>query len=217
MCRWMHRLRDAESMSVLSCLVDTASLSIAELSAVRLDGDLRECGGAFLALDEPDLPAARAQAVRSLAPDGPLLVEHLSAAWVHGFIPTPPTIGRFAVSMAERGKVKPPLPFQLREVVISAAEVQLIGGVPVTTPERTCLDLLRDADLADAVAISIVAECVRRGLTQYEPLAMRLSHAFRLPRKALAQRRLAATATATATATDGAPRDTRAADPMRSR
>ncbi|HEU5223682.1 MAG TPA: hypothetical protein VFU07_08405 [Candidatus Lumbricidophila sp.] len=178
-------------MSIGSCVVDTSSLSVAELSAVRIDGDLRVCAGAFVPLDEPDLPGTRALSVRSIAPAGPLVVEHLSAAWVHGLVSRPPALARFAVSITERGRFKPPLPFHLREVVIDESEVCAIAGVPVTSPERTCIDLLRDDERADVEVVAIVGECARVAMVCVDGLAARLNASFRLPRKALAHRRLA--------------------------
>ena len=64
-------------------------LSLAELSAACLDGDLVELGEAYIPADAVETRGLRAGSLRELLGDS-LAATHLSAAWIHGALGEPP-------------------------------------------------------------------------------------------------------------------------------
>ncbi len=82
---------------------------LAELCAARLDGELFAIDDGWAAVDEPDLPAFRAMATAMRAPRS-LIIERMSAAWVHGARDAPPAVAQFCVAArrAHRRDRRPP-------------------------------------------------------------------------------------------------------------
>ena len=78
-------------MARLPAVLDTHDLPLAELCAARLDGELVAIDDGWTPLDEPDLPALRA-AVTALRAPRSLVIERMSAAWVHGALAAPPPV-----------------------------------------------------------------------------------------------------------------------------
>lgn len=117
-------------------------LSLAELTAARLDGDLIDVGEAFMPTDAVETSALRAASLGRLIPPAVALT-HVSAAWIHGAISAPPS--RHTVQRLSRVRTHvrdPRLVYRDRAVPID--DVTVIGGVSVTTPARTLADLVRD-------------------------------------------------------------------------
>lgn len=120
-------------------------LSTAELSAARLDGDVVELGEAYIPADAVETRALRAGSLRGILGDT-LAATHLSAAWVHGGLDEPPA----------RHTVQRAVPRRLHHVVgrrvvyrdpeVAADDIWIIGGVAVTSPQRTLADLARVPD-----------------------------------------------------------------------
>lgn len=126
-------------------------LSATELSAARLDGHVVEVGDAFIPADAVETPGLRAGSLSATLGDT-LAATHLTAAWVHGGLDEPParhTVQR-AVSRRLHHVFGPRLLY--RDGCVDERDLQLRGGVRVTTPERTLADLCRtpDTDHADA-------------------------------------------------------------------
>jgi len=122
-------------------------LSLAELSAARLDGHLVEVDAAYMPADTIETTGVRAASLGPLLRDL-MAATHLTAAWVHGAIAEPParhTVQR-AVSQRIHGVIHRRLHY--RDVYLPDADLLRIGGVLVTTPARTVADLARvdDAD-----------------------------------------------------------------------
>lgn len=119
-----------------------ARLSIAELTAARLDGHLCEVGPAYVAADTVETPALRAGSLYSLTGAG-LAVTHLSAAWVHELSLSEP--GRHTLQRATptRPHLSSGPDFDYRDPFVPEHDRVMIGGVWVTTPVRTLADLLR--------------------------------------------------------------------------
>jgi hypothetical protein len=139
----------------------TASeLPHAELQAARLDGDLFALNLSFFPIDEFDTPALRAASLRPHVPAN-LIAERDTAAWVWGARPTPPPVHEFCTGVGSRGRPGGPLPMSVREVVIDSAEVDVLADLPVTSPGRTLLDLLRFASAFDAAVAVRLAEFAR--------------------------------------------------------
>lgn len=127
-------------------------LSLAELSAARLDGHVVEVDAAYMPADAVETSAMRAA---SLAPllRGLLALTHLSAAWVHGALSEPPV--RHTVQRAVPHRIHGVIHRRLhyRDASLPDSDLLLIGGVLVTTPARTVADLARVADADHRAAL----------------------------------------------------------------
>ncbi|KQR45537.1 hypothetical protein ASF87_15070 [Microbacterium sp. Leaf161] len=115
-------------------------LTIPELSAARIDGHLVDLGEGYIPADLIESPSARAAAIAGLVPadtaaSGP------SAAWIHGAGDAPPA--RHHVRRAVGHRIRATLPPRviLHDTALSRTHIELIGGVPVMTPQRTMVDL----------------------------------------------------------------------------
>jgi len=163
-------------------------LPLAELCAARLDGDVSALHGAFIPIDEPDLPGLRANAVAPDA-DTSLILERRSAAWVHGAVGLPPHTPQLCRSSAARSTVHPG-PQHVRELRLAADEIVQFDGVRCTSRARTAFDLLRDPDEPCDEIARIVAHLIEldRGLAC--ALRARLDRSARVPFRALARSRL---------------------------
>lgn len=177
-------------MARLPRVLGTHDLPLAELCAARIDGEVFVIDQGWAPVDEPDLPAFRAEAVALRVPRS-LIIERLSAAWVHGALDAPPRLAQFCVPLHERVAVVAGRGTCVREVVIDADDVLALGGARCTTPSRTAVDLLRDPALDDADAELVVARLLALHPGVGEQLGSRLATAHRLPHLALARGRLA--------------------------
>lgn len=119
------------------------ALSLAELSAARLDGDLVDVGEAFMPADAVETPQLRAASVRPVIPEA-LALTRTSAAWVHGALADPPT--RHWVQRVGRRRIHPVIDSRLRysDQPLDPDVVDTVSGIRVTTPARTLADLVRD-------------------------------------------------------------------------
>jgi hypothetical protein len=119
-------------------------LSIAELSAARLDGVVVEVGEGFMPADTVEGADARATGLHALVPThmaacGP------TAAWIHGAGDAPPPIHHIRRTVPTRMRVGFSPRVQYHERRATPDEVQTIGGISVTTPHATALELLFSA------------------------------------------------------------------------
>jgi hypothetical protein len=122
-------------------------LSLAELSAACLDGHLVEVGEAYIPADAVETAALRAGSLGGLLGDV-LAATHLTAAWVHGALPDPPS--RHTVQRAVPRRLHHVIGRRVRyrDPYVAAADLVRIGGVHVTSPARTLADLARVDDAA---------------------------------------------------------------------
>jgi len=126
--------------SITSPLLDADVLPLAELFALRLDGQLFRVGDSFAAIGTPDGPELRAAAFVRSAP-GWTVADRGSAAWIHGTRASPPPLPQVCVPAARRGRVSSALVDACHRT-LAADETVTIGPALVTTPLRTALDLL---------------------------------------------------------------------------
>ena len=164
-------------------------LSRAELTAACLDGHLVELGDAYIPADAVETAALRAGALTRLLGDT-LAATHLTAAWIHGGLPQPPARHTVQRGVAHRLHVTPDRHVVYRDVAVPAADLEVIGGVRVTTPVRTMIDLARTTDAAHARAAGLL------GISHpgaVEPAIVRLERGT-LPHKNVALRVLRAVA-----------------------
>jgi hypothetical protein len=174
-------------MTRLSPVLSARDLPMAELHALRLDGQLTALDECFLPVDQP---AGLAERARSLAQfcDGRLIVEQHSAAWVWGALPQPPARHELCASIGARSRSVHPRRLLVREVIIDEADWLEVAGVRVTTPLRTAVDLARFAVRFDLIVVEqllaqaglSVQDCIdelnaRRNLPQKKIALARLS------------------------------------------
>lgn len=121
-------------------------LSVAELSALRLDGTLHEVGDAYMPSDLPETAAARALSLAPLLRAG-LAASGPSAAWVHGAGDRPPP-RHHARPFAGR-RLRPPSDARLtvHESPVRQDDLVVIGGVRIVAVVETVVDLARTAHL----------------------------------------------------------------------
>jgi hypothetical protein len=131
-------------------------LSIAELSAARLDGDLVELGEAYIPADAVETRALRAGSLRSILGDT-LAATHLSAAWVHGALHDPPARHTVQRAVARRLHHVMGRRFVYRDLSVDVDDLLVLGGVWVTTPVRTLADLVRVPDPSHRYAAALMA------------------------------------------------------------
>ncbi len=146
-------------------------LSRAELTAACLDGHLVELGDAYMPADAVETAALRAGSLSRILGDR-LAATHLSAAWVHGGLPMPPARHTVQRAVSRRLHVVPDRQLVYRDLAVPADDLQLLGGVRVTTVERTLVDLSRAAGDEHARAALMLArvdpDAVSRAISRLE-------------------------------------------------
>ncbi|MFB9309618.1 hypothetical protein BJY17_000921 [Agromyces hippuratus] len=175
-------------MAKLPTVLSIDDLSIAELCAARIDGELMMIDEAWAPVDEPDLPSLRAAAVALRAPRT-LVIERHSAAWVHGALTAPPTLARFCVPRTARVALVSGPRLVVREVAIEPDEIIEYPRARCTTPVRTGFDLLRDPAEPDGEVESIVTALCADHPGLRADLRRRLEDSTRMPHRGLALRR----------------------------
>lgn len=176
-------------MARLPVVLGTDDLHIAELCAARLDGELFAIDDGWAPVDEPDLPAFRAAVIALRAPRR-LVIERLSAAWVHGGLAAPPAVAQFCVPLSSRIAVIADHRAVVREVRIEESEIVEFGGIRCTSLVRTGFDLLREPTLDDDLVDETVGALIASHEGLGSALRRRLDAAMRLPHKSSAFIRL---------------------------
>lgn len=162
-------------------------LTLPELSAARLDGDVVEVGEGYMPADTVEGVGARARSLSPLVPPG-TAVSGVSAAWVHGAGDTPPVVHHVSRISRSRQRLTPSSRVVHHERLLADDEVQSISGVWVQTPLATAVTLLYSSarSAEDEVWLQALiratpglAEAVRRAVL---PLGRRpgANHARRL-------------------------------------
>lgn len=173
-------------------ILTTNDLPLAELSAMRLDGEIVAVDQCFAPFDDFPSPEQRASAL-ALNRGERLIAERHSAAWVWGALDHPPTPHEFCVAHNARVTRRPVPHLTVREVVLAEGDVIEIGGVAVTSPQRTIADLVRFSDhwgQRDGIIVSRLLTA--GGLTVAQ--ALRELDRHKLPHKRRATERLRASA-----------------------
>lgn len=170
-------------------LLTSRDFPLAELTAMRLDGDVVAVGPAFAPYDDVPDPTQRAVALRDLT-GGRLVAERRTAAWVWGATGSPPSpwelcaLDRFRVALApEPGVV-------IRQVVMLPGDIRYLAGVGVTSPTRTAADLVRFVQEWTPGDAQLVADLL--ALTRTDPESVRSAlDRFKLSHRRRALERLA--------------------------
>jgi hypothetical protein len=166
----------------------------AELQAMQLDGLLqRICGDSYVHANHPAGPVERARSAVSVLPAalrGRVAVARDSAAWVYGCAPLPPVVHLVTDHRRRTTALPPHTRALMHQVTLGPRDVIMVGGIGVTTPLRTALDVAMHAEEEAAVVM------LRRLAGEASlncPLglvAAALGAARRVPGKAAAQRRV---------------------------
>jgi hypothetical protein len=146
----------------LPLVLSTTDLPLAELGAARLDGDLYAVGPSFAPVDEIESPLHRACALRANAPPR-LIAEQSCAAWIWGARTALPAHLEFCVPTGARVTHSNAGWYSVREVVIDDHEILNIGGMPVTSPIRTVLDVARWSEQFGLVEVHAIRALMRIG------------------------------------------------------
>ena len=132
-------------------------LSPAELCAARLDGHVVEVGDAYAPADTVETPALRAASLQPLL-GATLAATHLSAAWVFGGPPDPPVRHTVQRASPRRPHSSFDVRVRYRDLQLPIHDLVRIGGVLVTTAERTLADLARVDDDEHRSAFALLAD-----------------------------------------------------------
>jgi len=157
-------------------------LSVAEVSALRLDGELRRATrDAFAPIGMPVNDVVRAQTAASWLPPGHAAV-FTTAAWIHGALPSEPhTYFAQLVEGAPKKRIWR-AGVTIRSWPIPRTDLVTLGGTPVTSIERTFYDLARvhlgepRDDLARALAWFLARDELRERILAWLAAGRRLRY-----------------------------------------
>jgi len=139
----------------LPSVLSDADLPYPELQAARLDGELFGIDECFSPIDEIELCDHRARSLSlRLAPK--LIAEQRTAAWIYGALDSPPAVHELCAQIHARVRPASLARMVIREVVIDDCDLIVLGGMRVTTPLRTVVDLARFSARFEAVESSII-------------------------------------------------------------
>ncbi len=109
---------------------------------MALDGDVVTFRDAYCAIDEIVTARHRAMTIVVSVPPR-VIAEQRTAAWVYGLCDSPPVPLEVCTDIDLRTKTSPRSGLLVREVVIEEHEIARLGGLRLTTPLRTAVDLAR--------------------------------------------------------------------------
>lgn len=132
-------------MTFVPPVLHEADLPLAERMAARLDGELFAFGDGHSPVDEVERPALRLRGI--LGARSPRLIAELAtAAWVWGAVDLIPARLEFCVDLRARARPVATRTAVVREVVLLPGDTATLGGLSVTIPVRTAVDLARARD-----------------------------------------------------------------------
>jgi hypothetical protein len=172
----------------LGSLLTDRDLPAAELCSARLDGELVPVGEGWSPVDLPVGEAVRAQAAALLVPPR-VIAERMTAAWIFGVVPEP-TRHHFCVDARSRAHLSPSPRIQLREVSCTPEDTTVLGGLRVTTPLRTVIDLARHGAVEEQALLRVIAALLAYGRLDPQAAIQRLSLTPKAPHTGLAHRRV---------------------------
>ena len=173
----------------LPAVLTRSDVPEAELCAARLDGEVYRIDECFSPIDGIERPVSRALALSSIAP-ARFIAEQRTAAWVHGALGFPPAVHQFCVAAHARAKPLQGRRMIVREVEIDDSEIQPCGGIAVTTPLRTVVDLARFSRSFRTDEQLIVTTLLASGGLGIDDCRAALNRRHNLPGKRLALRRI---------------------------
>lgn len=127
-------------------------LTLTELSAARLDGHVVELGEGYIPADLVECGPTRAASIASIVPAG-CAASGPTAAWVHGAGDAPPIRHHVRRAVTRRIRPAPDRRLVFHDTMLRPEALVRIGGILVTAPVRTMIDLAL-ASLKDPVCLS---------------------------------------------------------------
>lgn len=158
--------------------------------AARLDGELYRLFDDYLSVGELESPTLRAHAALGCRSTR-IIAELGTAAWIWGANPRQPTELEFCAAASNRARLAHGDRARVREVVLDADDITQLGGVSVTTPLRTAIDLLRFRGEVGAEEQEVVRGLARIGRFSASEIEAVLDRRRNLPGKRRARIRLA--------------------------
>lgn len=173
-------------------VLSTRDLPQAELQAGVLDGELVRVGEGFCAIDTIISSLHRAASIAAEVPAWAIAERH-TAAWIYGILVTQPR--QLSLCVTSAGNVRPfsSHRYAFREVVLGNDDIVVIGGMSVTTPLRTAIDIVRIEEDFQEEGLHLVRKlaCFGQGFT-LDDCVKELASRRNLPHKRKALQRLTA-------------------------
>lgn len=137
-------------------LVD-APFTLNELQALRLRGSLREMlPGAYVSAAHPDNPVTRARVAAAVAGEqlvpGRALCKS-TAAWVYGCAPMPRELDIVVPRYHRPCAPTPRMVLRLSEGTMDEDQICTVGGISVTSPLRTAMDIAFNSELRESLSV----------------------------------------------------------------
>jgi hypothetical protein len=161
-----------------------------ELRALVLDGEAFRVGDCVAPVDEIVGPRLRAAALATELPPR-LIAEQHSAAWVWGAQQAPPERHEVCADITARTRPALGALLSVREVVLLHEDTAILGGLAVTTPMRTAIDLARFVTHWNDTESAIVRVLLVLGGVGILDCARVMNRRRNLPNKKIALERLA--------------------------
>lgn len=176
-------------MTKLPSVLTSDDFPIAELCALRLDGEVFALDGAFCPIDQVERSQHRALALVPYLSDR-LIAEQQTAAWIHGARRAAPLRHQLCTTVGSRARANPWLAAAVREVSTEPTDLVLVYGLRVTGPLRTAVDIARLTDNFTEADSCVVARLLALGATGLEPCAALLNRSPNIPYKRRALERI---------------------------
>jgi AbiEi antitoxin C-terminal domain len=161
-----------------------------ELRALVLDGEAFRVDDCVAPVDEIATPGLRAAALAAELPPR-LIAEQHSAAWIWGAQQSPPERHEVCADITARTRPAVGALLAVREVVLLHEDTVALGGLVVTTPMRTAIDLARFASTWNDTEADIVRVLLQLGQVSILDCARVMNRRRNLPNKKIALERLA--------------------------
>ena len=176
-------------MAALAPVLFPSDLPLAELCAARLDGELFALDDGYCPIDQPETHESRARSISPHCRDR-IIAERRTAAWIWGARENPPQPLELCVDIDARARPIISGRAVRREVVIDGDEFYEVGGVLVTSPLRTAIDIARFGNYFDDTDGELLARLMAIGDFGLAECRLALDRRPNLPHKVRAWERL---------------------------
>jgi hypothetical protein len=176
---------------MLALSVLQTRFSVAEVCAMRVDGESWPVGSADVVIDMPIDTHARIAVIASELPDG-LVVMGVAAAWVWGCMPAIPDKRDVARADGLRLGTTLPQHFRIRDVFWTDGDIVTTNAGAVTSIPRTMLDIARyETRVSEREILRVLCDLNQLLPCSREDALQRLHATAHLPYKSRALERLA--------------------------
>ncbi len=187
---WPNSLGHHRGVVTLPLVLTGRDIPAAELSGMRLDGEIYPLAEGWCAIDELEGPVHRAAA--ALGERSRRFISELgTAAWVWGATPDLPQLTELCVDLRARARLRHHPLVRVRELVLDPGDRVEVGGASVTSPLRTAVDLARFREILSETEQKSIIELALIGGFGLEQCRELLDRRRNLPEKRRAIARLA--------------------------